>query len=81
MSEAKAEKDARQMSGLASQARVAARRHKHNQSHPDKPTHSVCCYCGFSGDEEGVCVARPDEIHCVHWFEGPDGDNPQKSAG
>ena len=35
----------------------------------------VCCNCGFSGEEETVCPAREDKTHCVHWFEGPDGDN------
>lgn len=55
--------------------------HKREQSHPDKPTNGVCCFCGFSGDEEAVCPDSSDKNHCDHWFDGPDGDNKKEFVG
>lgn len=40
-----------------------------------KPTNGVCCNCNCSGEEQTYCPASPLHHHCVHWFEGPDGDN------
>jgi len=44
--------------------------------HPYGPINGVCCSCGFGGEEETECPARKDHTHCVHWWEGPDGDDP-----
>jgi hypothetical protein len=41
---------------------------------PRKPMNGVCCCCNFSGEEETTCPSRADGIHCVHWWEGSDGD-------
>jgi len=40
----------------------------------------VCCSCGFSGEEEVVCPVRTDGVHCVHWYEGPDGDRKNEDS-
>ena len=33
-----------------------------------------CCSCGYTGEEETRCPKRDDEIHCVHWSQGPGSD-------
>jgi predicted NBD/HSP70 family sugar kinase len=39
-----------------------------------KPVNGVCCTCGFSGEVDTTCSVRKDGTHCVHWWEGSDGD-------
>ena len=46
----------------------------------DVHRNGVCCRCGYSGEEETDCPARGDHTHCVHWWEGPDGDVPESPS-
>jgi hypothetical protein len=35
------------------------------------PAGGRCCSCGYAEPDETPCPARGDEIHCVHWWDGP----------
>jgi hypothetical protein len=37
-------------------------------------TPGKCCGCGYEGDEETPCPRRKDEIHCNHYWDGPEED-------
>ena len=44
----------------------------------DKPKDGKCCACSYEGTEETDCLAREDGIHCVHWWEGVEGENDER---
>ena len=39
---------------------------------PKEPALGKCCSCGYTGHEETDCPSREDQIHCVHWWDGPE---------
>jgi len=40
-----------------------------------KELNGTCCSCEYDGVEETKCLAREDQIHCVHWWEGTEEEN------
>lgn len=43
-----------------------------------EPKMGRCCNCGDEppyGTEETPCPKREDDIHCEHWWDGPEGMN------
>jgi len=50
---------------------------KHGYYSEPKPENGKCCSCGYEGVEETECAPREDKTHCVHWWEGKDGENDE----
>jgi len=39
--------------------------------------YGTCCSCGYTEEEETSCPKREDQIHCVHWWDGPEGSGSE----
>lgn len=43
------------------------------------PQDGICCSCMYHEAEETPCDSREDKMHCVHWWEGAEGEEATKT--
>ena len=56
-------------------------RHQNPVMSDRKREDGVCCLCGYRDGKVTPCPdTRGDGIHCVHWWDGSDGDTDPATA-